>query len=685
MVRALLILITITFFGFSSLSLANLGEEIKDFSGIMKNRGIEKYYSIRSFNNLVKYYDRQIKKRVHKPEKYKDSLKFLRFGKSLLESHLTGDPKKRNVVGAFVIGKRILYAVKAEEQGRRKTGIKDVVKTPFALLTQFQTTLKYVPERFREKKIGKTAARAEARYLIRDEKDEHYISKDELADLSVNEIAKLDIPEFHPVWHTKSFMAQNLDSWERIENWANTQAEKHILKKKKITTSYNLKKAHKILFFKGIKTTATSPKVKTKDLFGMKWKLKWGNEVQVEPVSNRLYVALGGKFADLTYHGGHGKNALVLVLSKEDRGCKKIATLKNLKKCLMESKYEFFLDPYVLDNGIISKENIASILKTSSYPYNEAGQDEEDLIGREYVVFKQSMVEFSGSGMMVRGGASASSDLSFHKDRAGRGLFIFNAWIFNTDAKDDNSKALLLKNFLGQDEYFVETQHDMGASIGKLGNAGYINGLKTGSDFILLKRPDRRRGRQHHELFVNQLTLYRPKAWRKVTMSDAIWMAEKIAKLPKYKIREIVKASKWPTFVQEALVYKLIARRNRIATVFNLEHFVDDMNYKAPTIKVDLSSTEKRKELLKEHVPFMDAEELSKEFYRFLRDRVKRKLKTEYLLKNGRIQSCGSSYLIDFLEQTSFPAGLSRRIKRFKDNRPLDICHELVDNDIDLN
>jgi len=50
-----------------------------------------------------------------------------------------------------------------------------------------------------------------------------------------------------------------------------------------------------------MKSNDSSPKFKVKDIYGMKWKFKMGEEIHTESMFNRLYILLGGKFNDPVY------------------------------------------------------------------------------------------------------------------------------------------------------------------------------------------------------------------------------------------------------------------------------------------------------------------------------------------------------------------------------------------------
>jgi hypothetical protein len=220
---------------------------------------------------------------------------------------------------AFLRSKRIVYTVLAKEHVGRRTTLRENI----SFLSKFTSSIPYVSYEDRGRRVDKNQAELEAKNLTRPGQGRQYITPTELSSMSIAQIAALDVSDDHPAWYTEKFL-QSLESdpslsgplkpWLKLEKWAEARVSKSLKK-----VDYRIEDARKILFLRAIKTTATSPKVNTRDIFGQKYKLKWGSEMQIEPVASRLYVKLGGKFTDLTYANKPGVDGSVLILEKPDR------------------------------------------------------------------------------------------------------------------------------------------------------------------------------------------------------------------------------------------------------------------------------------------------------------------------------------------------------------------------------
>jgi hypothetical protein len=461
---------------------------------------------------------------------------------------------------------------------------------------------------------------------------------------------KIDVNENNYWWYTKN----RIRSWEELE----LSAERII--SDSLKTKYEIVKFKKVLFFKKIGNSGTSPKVKALDALGIKWKIKWGSEVQTEPVANRLYLALGGKYVDLVYANKRGTEGLTLVLGEKEKkqNCSKnISSVDYLRHCFLNvSAFKFELYPFIFDRGVVTENNVDRVL--NKLPNSSLKKyQKSSLIGREYVTFKESSVELTDKVLMKRIGPATTNLFNSENNLATKGLFLFNLWIWNSDAKEDNNRTLFLKNIGSNSFDYVETQHDMGASFGPPAYPGSINKLSIGSAFLKVDIS--------HRYKFDQKFIYFPRSWKNATSLDLLWFAKKITNLKVDIIKQIVDKTNWPSHIKDVFAYRLIMRRNRIAEIFGLTSMLDQEKIIPPSITIDLSTNEKQVQA---------ATNFNIETKYFLKFVSKYKIKSDVLVKNGLIISCEKSIINNLLETTLYPSGLTRRLSRKADNLPLAGC-----------
>jgi len=382
-------------------------------------------------------------------------------------------------------------------------------------------------------------------------------------------------------------------------------------------------------------------------------------------------MKLGAKFADLVYANNSGINGVVLILndSKEESSCDHISDFQMLKKCFLKSNYKFDISPYVLEKGFITKKNVNKILVNLSHSGLEQYKA-ENLIGHGYVTFKESMVEFKSDELMIRKGASPASFLGAKKDRVGRGYLMLAVYLYNIDQKDDNSRTVIAKNF-GKDkkDQYFEFTHDFGASMGKPGQSLHINGMRHGKKFM------KQGSIFTDDIIIKQMMIWKPKAWKKTTFADAMWMARKILRLSKADLEEVAASTLWPKYMQDAFVQKMRLRRNRIAKVFHMTDELDPNERTLPRliIKRELKTKSDRESVAKEFN--LDVKVIEKILRRNGHlDKDGKTKYTDYLVKNNTVISCHRSLITNLLEKTHFPSGLERRQERAKDDKPLPNC-----------
>jgi hypothetical protein len=660
------------------------------------------YKSRQDFTDVQRAIEKELA--AHQGDGQKDQENFLKEAQDLCEDALKTN-SERDLEGAFIFGKRILHGIlvmnleeekKISEGDTQPTRVanrflalfekldsdktkKAVIRAERFLLKDYVST---VPKARPSDTLDEAEAELEAKYLV--DKNGLALDRKNLVGKTHLFVAQQDISPGHPAWNTKAHMDKyesKLEAWTALEKIVEAGVTKQIKDDKKVPaalkaalgTGYQINKNRRVLFFEDVKTAATSPKVKSKDAFGQTWSLKWGDEVQTEPVTSRLWVALGGKFNDLVYANGWGASEVVLILPENTKSKTECAVpvtdVPTLKTCLLKSKFQFNLDPYVETFGTITAANAKDVLT------NLPASLVSSYIGRSFVTFKESSQEFHPDKDVIRrGGPAPFGSLGSLDDRVARGLIVFNFWINNTDAKDDNNLQYIVKKE-GQD--YFEAQHDLGASLGGVISLGQVNALKTGEEFIsdkkdsLITKLANFLGHKPQNIYFRDSVLYHPQAWNNATWADAAWMAEKIVRLPNRDLAEIIKASHWPLFVQKALYYKLHNRRAELAKYFG-PHSVDAPTT-FPAITVNLSNKAAIKNSLKTaagEAYATDSEVAA--FEDFMKSEGVTGPSTELVVdQRGQVNICEQSLLVNFLQRRAHPAGLSRRVSRLFDGMPV--------------
>lgn len=659
------------------------------YNAFFNKQGITESFSPASANNLMTFIDAQRVEvealkanKTWKKKKAKSYLKFLDIAHKMSVIGVTEEVKTHDKIYGYLLAKRILYTLFSQAPRINHAGLINQLDGKTQLLKRFALKLlvskiPYENETERAQPLSAREAKKEAAFLVDPQDPATVLSPAALVGKNHVEIADLDVSDRHPTWHTRAYIEKHPNAWQEIETWIETGMtdvlkKEHKQLKHNPAFAYKIQAARKVLFFSEIKTTATSPKVTVEDAFGVVWKLKWGEESQTESVANRLWVKLGGKYNDLVYTNGSGESNLVLILNspvEKERAkpgeCVPV-TREDLRVCLLNSVYKFNVAPYVIESGPITEDNATRILGNLSSdavpPYQKAQilNREENGGDRHYVIFKENMIEFKPSPKLVdRGGPTAFSAIGALDDRVARGLFLFNMWINNRDAKDDNNRGVVLTDYLGQKgDTYVEMQHDLGVSFGGISASGFLNRVPTGEWF--LSHPG-----DSGVISFNHFLLYMPNAWKKTTFSDALWMAKKIVNLPKSAVTAIVSETKWPDFMQETFVYLILARRNQIASVFNIEP-VDEKNLEPNSFSVPLGTVEAR-EAAAAH--YNVAPQLIHDAWK------KAGLREDYIDKvvvNGKISDCYKTVLIGILQREHYPTGLSTRMSRLNDDNQKD-------------
>jgi len=529
----------------------------------------------------------------------------------------------------------ILYSMLSIPKKTNLAVVKSMLSPPLDL---FRTKLPYLNMPQRNQALSQDLLKKEANNLY---SKGQLVELSQLQNFNTEEMAQLDIGEEHHKWYSEKTRLSIADPWLNLEQYQEKQITQYLHKKHKVLRKsgfkYSIAKAKQVLFFSKLKTTATSPKFKAEDAFGMDWKGKFGSEIQTSPVAARLYMELGGKYTDLTYTASTFKNIqnskivnaenpnhspFILLLNDKANGdtCENIASYQMLQQCFLANKYHFNMARYVLDHGIIDEANKDALL--ASLP-DQSLIEKDELLGRSYIIFKQiSLVLQPDKGGILRAGAAAIHSPVANKDRVERALALLHLWLGNSDVKDDNNRGFLLEDFLEDGQRFVTSAHDLGYGFAKTKAPGTLNNYHTGKKFA------KKRGKF---LVFKEFMGYRSQAWKQATYADLLWFVHKLQRLSHQQIVDAVASSLWPDFMQELLVSKLEQRKNRILELFDFPQeniaSVKDIFIKHPVSGQKIQ-----------------------------------------VIKDGELLSNKKSSAILWLEQNRFPTGLTTRIKRWHDD-----------------
>lgn len=314
--------------------------------------------------------------------------------------------------------------------------------------------------------------------------------------------------------------------------------------------------AQRIMFFDEIKDSASSPKINAKDRYGLKWKVKWGDEVHSDIVATRLAMDLGATYCDLKFYSGPGETILILPREKEMP-----ETQSDLAEMLKKSSYGFHLNRYVVDSPCI-KSPEGKIIGTGKV--DEAMLERESLdrkyLGCNFLAFKECQLTLDNPALKRLGGVDLNRTSAVN-DRVARSLLVFSAWIANPDVKEDNTRSGLLWNQKSEKfDLHVEFVSDMGASFAGPFSAGCLSTL-----------PEKMVSKVFNVRMFKTHPVFLPDSWKHCTWSDARWMARRIGQLGREDLERAFSESGWPDFSQKLGVEKMLSRRNDLIKAFNLE------------------------------------------------------------------------------------------------------------------
>ncbi|HNV70097.1 MAG TPA: hypothetical protein PKO06_10390 [Candidatus Ozemobacteraceae bacterium] len=378
------------------------------------------------------------------------------------------------------------------------------------------------------------------------------VSPDQYATLSALDISRLQPRQDH-------FAILPIEPGNHYEAFLRDQVERIKACSKKYE-QFDLTYARRVLFFDELKEDATSPKITAKDRYGLKWKVKWGDEVHTDVALTRIYIDLGAPYTDLKFYSGPGETILVLAPPSETDPAQP-KTFAAMADQLLKSKFKFHADRYLLPKPVLT-DKTGTILGTGIVTTEMAEKESisPKYVGAYFVTFKECQLSLYNPAIKRLGGASMNK-LRATQDRVARSSLVFNAWVKNKDVKDDNTRAGFLFNpQTGDYDQYVEFISDLGCSLGHLKPSGELNSFEHK---LIMMMP------QTINFFMRPL--YIPESWKDCTWADARWMSLRIARLTRADLERAFLDCGWPIFAQKVAVEKLISRRNDLVEAFHLE------------------------------------------------------------------------------------------------------------------
>lgn len=283
---------------------------------------------------------------------------------------------------------------------------------------------------------------------------------------------------------------------------------------------------NKTFWFQEVKASDTKPKINVyyRDADGkkVKFKLKFGSEINSDPTASALTMALGYP-ADLVRH------------------VKDVRVILGKKRTISDLTREW--ESYYRRDNPRRNSRIEKFIKESG----------TDIDGNNFVVFREAMIEAKPK-QIARLGGWRFGDFGHTAFRELRGLVVLQMWLNNVDLKEFDNNRLLV------------TSRGRAHAITDLG--GTFGGL-------ILEKPElfpakMVKSQSKDFLTFNYRTLPSNSIRSAITYDDARWASRQIAQLTRSQIRTAVDIGHWPACIADIYVEKLIARRNDLVNSFQL-------------------------------------------------------------------------------------------------------------------
>ncbi|MEM8953378.1 MAG: hypothetical protein AAGD22_04420 [Verrucomicrobiota bacterium] len=576
------------------------------------------------------------------------NLDILAYADDQLRQTLQSNPTPKEVLETNAYAEKVIQGIENPVEGELAPPFYDL----FANVILGGLFGHDVPTPNNDKPIGQARAKRESPFLYEKGRSD-FFTVDELATMTPEQVSLLDISPDHPNWYDRNSWAKiRHDPLAHFEKFIEDGLDRTLHEHSSVSAAatYDMQTAQKVLFLDYIFKAATTPKGQVQDAYGGLWKIKWGPEASIASVTWQLYILAGARITNVILTNGTGPAAMTLVLADPAEAASQkpssnlaYPTTVDEFKFAIQDFYNFDITPYIHSQGTITHANANTVLKNLP-PGGKTEFHKSNLIGRNWIAFKESSIELNSDGFIRRSDGLRLSDLVASNDRVARGSFIFDMWVGNRDVKDANSDTFFPMTGPGDVTGHYEGRSDQGLTLGSLMAAGDVNQFDVGQKFA-------KKGLFGENRFYVSI-IFEPETYDTVTWSDAKWMARHIAGINDADIRKAVSGSEWPDFAQEALSYRLINRRDQIAMLFDLG---DGPTIPAPSLTIPLGTPEE-----------ISAAEIR---YGLPAGSVAAELATietgpgysEAILSEGTIMSGTKSALVRALTKHAYPSGLASR------------------------
>lgn len=303
----------------------------------------------------------------------------------------------------------------------------------------------------------------------------------------------------------------------------------------------------RFVVLKELEAKGSTPKAHVVDLQnGTRWLLKWGDEVHTDPVSSRIFAALG-YYVDHSYYFDAGKLTLIL----GDLPNKKKRTVQHFVR-FISNAYGINLSAFILKAGKINQDFLKQSPELASYK------------GQYFIQFKTAALE-ARPDLEHRLGGFMSNDPQNSKRRELRGALLAHLWIDNWDTKEDNTLLSILMDSKGRTS-LRGSYSDLGVSLG-VRISKFPRDLKAGLvNSFTWDLVRKEKGQIRFSAHLNHFS----EAFKQATYEDLKWMAIQISQITEPILRSSLSASGWPIYLQELYFQKLAERRRQILAVFDV-------------------------------------------------------------------------------------------------------------------
>jgi hypothetical protein len=297
-----------------------------------------------------------------------------------------------------------------------------------------------------------------------------------------------------------------------------------------------------------LEVKGSAPKAHIVDITtGNRWLMRWGDEVNSDPVASRIFSALGFN-TDYPYYSKPGH--IKLILGKTEN--KKKRSVSHFVKFIYNG-YQINLSPFIQSVGRVDRELIEKSPELAPFK------------GQYFVSFKSSALDARPKDELRLGGMLSGHTENL-KHRELKGAILALAWLGVWDIKEINTLLSITMNENAETK-LIGSFSDLGVSMGVKINrfprdikASLVNEFPW--DFISIEK-DKIQINGH----INAIL----KTYTSAEYEDLLWMAGQIAQLDEKILRDCLSFSGWPSYIQELYFFKLVERRKQILTVFAIE------------------------------------------------------------------------------------------------------------------